>query len=179
MKRTHLILLLIAYGCMAAAKPNIIWIISDDIGDVAHAAYGSDYNVTPNMDAIGSAGFRFTAFNANLSCSPSRVSLLSGRSIGTIGDSDLGTNEVAITTIAKNTGYSTGVFGKWTDPAGFDDFADRDASLAYHNVDKSVYIADGSAIATSETNTDFRAYNLYTNATAWMASQVRMSIAPR
>ena len=60
-------------------KPNVIVIYTDDQGSVDLNCYGSKDLITPHMDAIAQSGVRFTQFYAFPICSPSRASLLTGK----------------------------------------------------------------------------------------------------
>jgi arylsulfatase A-like enzyme len=73
---------LIALGAAAqaaAAKPNVIVFLVDDMGWVDCGAYGSQYYETPNMDRLAKQGMRFTQAYAQPLCSPTRASLLTGQ----------------------------------------------------------------------------------------------------
>jgi len=75
-------LLLAPCALMAADKPNIIVILSDDFGYGSTGAYGADGKLiqTPNLDRLAKEGRRFTDANTTSSvCSPTRYSVLTGR----------------------------------------------------------------------------------------------------
>src|SRR5436190_22428392 len=61
----------------AAKRPNILIIMSDDMGFSDLGCYGSDIQ-TPNLDSLAKNGLRFTQFYNNARCCPTRASLLSG-----------------------------------------------------------------------------------------------------
>ncbi|QHT65585.1 sulfatase [Rhodocytophaga rosea] len=64
----------------AATKPNIVVILADDLGYTDLASYGNKIVQTPNIDALGKEGIRFTqAYSSAPICSPSRAGLLTGR----------------------------------------------------------------------------------------------------
>ncbi len=108
--------------------PNIVVILSDDLGYADLGLYGSKSIPTPNIDALGQNGVRFSnAYVTAASCSPSRAGLLSGRYQQRFGF-EFNTAGAAIThrlhrgldpaalTIAEvfqSAGYATGMFGKW------------------------------------------------------------------
>src|SRR5687767_2751700 len=75
-------------GCLAVTaqqKPNIIWILSEDIS-VDLACYGTPLVKTPNLDAMAEAGIRFTnAYATAPVCSPSRSAIITGMFQTTIG----------------------------------------------------------------------------------------------
>ena len=120
-----LCLLLAAIG--SAAPPNVVLIVADDLGYGDLACYGSSTNHTPHIDALAQSGVRFTDFHtAGPMCTPTRVSLLTGRYQQRFGRwfdgplSGLSQREVglphAAVTIAealKDQGYATACFGKW------------------------------------------------------------------
>ena len=64
----------------APARPNILFIFSDDHAAHAISAYGSKINQTPNLDRIATNGMRFTrCFVNNSICTPSRAAVLTGK----------------------------------------------------------------------------------------------------
>ena len=63
----------------APAKPNIVFILADDLGWRDLGCYGSTFHKTPNIDVLARRGMRFTqAYAANPLCSPTRSSILTG-----------------------------------------------------------------------------------------------------
>jgi arylsulfatase A-like enzyme len=112
-----------AYSAENANRPNIVIILSDDIGYGDLGCYGATAVKTPHLDSIAKAGVQFTdAHCSSATCTPSRFSLLTGqyawRKPGTgilPGDASLiippGTPTIAST--LKTAGYQTGVVGKW------------------------------------------------------------------
>lgn len=77
--------LLITYTSLLAApakeKPNIVFILADDLGWADLGCYGSTFHETPNLDRLAKAGMRFTdAYAAAPVCSPTRASILTGKS---------------------------------------------------------------------------------------------------
>jgi arylsulfatase A-like enzyme len=83
---TGLPLLLIASTSTAPASPperppNIILIVTDDLGVTDLGVYGSDYHLTPRLNALAQEGMRFSsAYAASPVCSPTRAAILTGRS---------------------------------------------------------------------------------------------------
>ena len=124
-------------------KPNIILIVADDLGYGDLSIFGNKNILTPNIDKLGEEGVVYTDFHSNGSvCSPTRAALLTGKyqqRVGVSGvitaknhrDKGLSTDEITFANIAKESGYKTGIFGKWHlgyDPKynpinqGFDEF---------------------------------------------------------
>ena len=63
-----------------AAKPNIVFILADDLGWMDTATYGSKFYQTPNIDKLRQRGMMFTrAYSAHALCSPTRASILTGQ----------------------------------------------------------------------------------------------------
>jgi len=128
--------ILLCVGCvlvpsLAAAepskRPNILFIFSDDHGEQAISAYGSQVNQTPHLDRLAAAGARFTnSFVTNSICSPSRATLLTGQYSHMNGVPVFNRFDGSRDHVAKRLregGYHTGIVGKWhlgSDPTGFD-----------------------------------------------------------
>jgi arylsulfatase A-like enzyme len=73
----------LATGSLAAERPNIIFILADDLGPGDLSSYGGEIVKTPNIDSIGRDGIRFTQYySAAPICSPSRAGLLTGQHPG-------------------------------------------------------------------------------------------------
>ncbi|HYG75659.1 MAG TPA: arylsulfatase [Planctomycetota bacterium] len=114
-----------AFAGEPAAKPNIIFILADDLGYADLGCYGQDKIKTPNIDRLASEGARFTQFYAGSTvCAPSRCALLTGKHMGhshirdnaelkTEGQRPLPENTVTLATVLKKAGYVTGACGKW------------------------------------------------------------------
>ncbi len=71
-----------AYGCQTSNtqdqdRPNIVFILVDDLGYSDVGAYGSEIS-TPNIDALAAGGVRFSNFHTASTCSPTRSMLLTG-----------------------------------------------------------------------------------------------------
>ena len=109
----------------ANARPNIIIIMSDDMGWSDIGCYGGEIN-TPNLDGLAANGLRFTQFYNNARCCPTRASLLTGlyshqAGIGHMMEDrnhvgyrgDLNRNSVTIAEALKPAGYATYAVGKW------------------------------------------------------------------
>jgi arylsulfatase A-like enzyme len=101
-------------------KPNIIFILADDLGYGNLTAYNSKSPVkTPNIDKLGQEGIRFTDFySGNTVCAPSRCALLTGRHMGHAyirGNTrlPLRPQDSTLAQLLQQNGYRTGMFGKW------------------------------------------------------------------
>jgi arylsulfatase A-like enzyme len=121
-----------------ALRPNIIFILADDLGYGDLGCYGQTQIRTPNLDAMAAGGMRFTDFHCGAAvCRPSRCSLLTGFHTGhtTIRRNEpvpLRSDDLTVAELLKSAGYTTGVIGKWQLGAsessgapwlqGFDDF---------------------------------------------------------
>ncbi len=128
--------LLVVTGALGAAeRPNIVFILADDLGWTDLAIQGSKYYRTPNIDQLAKEGLRFEAFYMSQNCAPTRACLMSGQYAprtglytvntlerGKAGDRRMNVprNETNLTlkvkTVAdvlKSAGYVTGMFGKW------------------------------------------------------------------
>jgi len=121
-----LITLFVSSAYSQSQKPNIIVIFADDLGYGDLGSYGHPTIQTPYLDKMASEGMRFTQFYVGAAvCTPSRAALLTGRlgiRTGVYGKGDvfrqnsasgLPLNEITIAEMLKDTGYSTGIIGKW------------------------------------------------------------------
>jgi uncharacterized sulfatase len=119
--------------CVAAAPPNFVLILADDLGWADLGCYGNTFNETPNIDRLAKEGLRFTQFYAGPVCSPTRANLQSGQDQARFGitqhipghrrpyaklkDPEVPPNlPLEVETFAERlsaAGYRTGYFGKW------------------------------------------------------------------
>jgi arylsulfatase A-like enzyme len=104
----------------AAAKPNIIFIMVDDLGYHDLGCYGSKTMQTPNIDRMCAEGMKFTdCYGGCTVCAPSRSVLMSGYHKGHThvrdnrGGIPLWPGEITVAEVLKKAGYATGGFGKW------------------------------------------------------------------
>ncbi len=78
-----LVLLITSIGCNSSTeskKPNIVFILIDDLGYTDLGSYGSEFYETPNIDQLAQKGTRFTnAYAASAVCSPTRASIITGK----------------------------------------------------------------------------------------------------
>jgi arylsulfatase A-like enzyme len=164
MKKSIIIALLI-YGLFACknhsketsatAKPNIVYILADDLGYGDLSCYGQTHFQTPYIDKMAAGGMLFTDFYSGTTvCAPSRSALMTGLHTGHTpirgnkewqpeGQWPLKADAVTVAEVLKQAGYVTGAFGKWGlgflgtegDPnlQGFDEFYGYNCQRLAHN----------------------------------------------
>lgn len=147
------------------AKPNIIFILGDDVGMGDIGFSGSDVYKTPNLDALAAGGTRFSNAYAEPLCGPSRACILTGRypfrtgatnqdAVGQLKPADV----ILMPTVLKQAGYVTSLVGKWSQfpltptDFGFDDGLNFKASGVYWNTQKKGkdYIVNGKTVPLRE-----------------------------
>ncbi|MFZ4985273.1 MAG: arylsulfatase [Blastocatellia bacterium] len=100
-------------------RPNIVFIMADDLGYGDLSVYGQRHFQTPNLDRMAAEGIRFTSYYAGSTvCAPSRAALMTGLHTGHgrirgNGDHALLPEEVTVAEVLRSAGYRTAVFGKW------------------------------------------------------------------
>jgi arylsulfatase A-like enzyme len=117
-------------------RPNIIFILADDLGYTDVGSYGSQYYETPQIDRLAGQGMRFTSgYACSANCAPTRAALMSGQynprtRVYTVGSIDrfnwrsrplrpvdnvtrLAPEKVTFAEALKAAGYATALFGKW------------------------------------------------------------------
>lgn len=105
-------------------KPNIVFILADDLGTGHLGSYGQDVIETPALDTLASSGLRFTqAYSGSTVCAPSRSVLMTGQHTGhtTVranfgpdgGRIPLNEEDVTIAEVLQSAGYTTAMIGKW------------------------------------------------------------------
>jgi arylsulfatase len=106
-------------------KPNIVFILADDLGYGDLGSYGQKKIRTPHLDRMAAEGMRFTQFySGSPVCAPSRCVLMTGkhggrayirnnREVKPEGQWPIPASEVTIAELLKSQGYATGGFGKW------------------------------------------------------------------
>ena len=120
-----LVLPAVALGQSPQPKPNLIWIMADDLGYADLGCYGQKVIRTPNLDRMAAEGMRFTHFYAGATvCAPSRSVLMTGlhhghtRVRGNAGQTNpaaqaLKEGDVTVAGILQKAGYKTALIGKW------------------------------------------------------------------
>lgn len=144
------------------AKPNIIFIMADDLGWKELGCYGQEKIKTPNIDKLAKQGQLWTQFySGSAVCAPARCTLLTGKHGGHAyvrdnkempnpkpgifgGQAPMPPSEIKIVKALKSAGYTTACFGKWglgapgstSDPlkAGFDRFYGYNCQRHAHNL---------------------------------------------
>ena len=99
------------FTAFAAARPNVLLILTDDLGYSDLGCYGSEIE-TPTLDRLAANGLRFSHFYNTAKCHSSRVSLLTGRWCRQAGDESM-RRAVTIPEILRPSGYFTAMCGKW------------------------------------------------------------------
>jgi len=107
-------------------KPNIIYILADDLGYGDLSCYGQEKFQTPNIDKLAENGMKFTQhYSGSTVCAPSRSSLMTGQHTGHTpirgnkelkgrdGQTPMPASSYTIAEMLKEVGYTTGAFGKW------------------------------------------------------------------
>jgi arylsulfatase A-like enzyme len=101
------------------SKPNIIFILADDLGYGDLGCYGQKLIATPNIDRLAVDGIKFTqAYCGSTVCAPSRCALMTGFHMGHArirGNArvDLQPEDVTVAEVLKSAGYKTSLIGKW------------------------------------------------------------------
>jgi arylsulfatase A-like enzyme len=120
MKSIILVAMLLGSVAQAAKQPNVIVIVTDDLGYGDLSCFNADSKIrTPNIDRIAEQGVKLTSFHVNPVCVPSRVSLMSGQYTLDCEEkphaarNGIKQNVDLLPQLLKNAGYVTGGFGKW------------------------------------------------------------------
>jgi len=126
----------VAFSAEPVQKPNVVFILADDLGWTDLGCQGSKYYKTPNIDKLAAAGLRFTqGYTCGPNCQPTRAALMTGQygprtGIYTVGGIErfdwksrplrpadnvqkLPLDRGTVGDVMKSAGYATGMFGKW------------------------------------------------------------------
>ena len=157
-------ILLAAFGIQAqetknnsknVKRPNIVFILADDMGYNELGSYGGKIIETPNIDQLAKEGMKFSNHycGSNI-CAPSRGTLMTGKHTGHAyirdnralpyeGNEPIPAAEITVAEILKTAGYTTGAFGKWglgypasegsPNNQGFDQFYGYNGQIHAHN----------------------------------------------
>ncbi len=122
--RSSLILVFLAIAVEAATiRPNIVFLMADDLGYGDAGCYGGTTIATPNIDRLAREGIRFTqAYSGGCVCTPARCVLMTGRHNGRAAARDnvphyhtyLKDEDVTLAEVLKSAGYRCGGVGKWS-----------------------------------------------------------------
>lgn len=111
---------LIACGAQAASRPNVVLIMTDDMGWGDLGIHGNQIIETPRLDQLGKESVQFNNFYVHPCCAPTRASLLTGRHFLRTGvrhvhggGDFLHRDEVTMAQWFTTNGYATGMWGKW------------------------------------------------------------------
>ncbi len=151
-------LFLTILGAVSAAetpKPNVIFILADDMGYGDLGCFGQTKIKTPNLDHFAAEGMRFTqAYAGTTVCAPSRCTLMTGKHTGHSairgnkeikpeGQEPMPADTFTVAHLMKRAGYTTGLIGKWglgfpgsastPDKMGFDYFFGYNCQMKAHN----------------------------------------------
>ena len=118
-------LLVLGTAVAQTPKPNIVFILADDLGYGEIGCYGQKLIQTPHIDRLAAEGMRFTQFYAgNTVCAPSRSVLMTGLHMGhtpvrgnaggrNMAAQTLQKGDVTVARVLQQAGYATGLVGKW------------------------------------------------------------------
>ncbi|MBN1417686.1 MAG: sulfatase-like hydrolase/transferase [Planctomycetes bacterium] len=128
-------------------RPNIVFILADDLGWRELGCYGNAFNETPALDVLARDGIRFTdAYAAAPVCSPTRAAFLTGQAPARVGITDylrpddakhLSTEHVTLAETLKEAGYATGIIGKWH-LTGYANHGAEEVPPAAHGFDETI-----------------------------------------
>ena len=153
----------------SASKPNIIFILADDLGLDGVSCTGGDVHKTPNIDKLAASGTRFETCYAAPLCGPSRCLLMTGRyafrtggitngSWRANGPGALSKDEQPMAKVLKQAGYATCESGKWRQVGetpkdwGFDEYCTDPTAGGWYWKDS--YIRNGETVTGSHYNPD-------------------------
>ncbi|MEO0476777.1 MAG: arylsulfatase [Planctomycetota bacterium] len=149
---------------IAADRPNIVYIMVDDMGWADLGSYGSKAIQTPNLDAMAKRGMRFTDSYAGCTvCAPTRSTLMTGYHMGNTymrlntGGTPIRDEDITVAEVLKAAGYRTGGFGKWglgdidtpgvPEKQGFDTFFGYYHQIHAHRFYPDYLVRNGKKVA--------------------------------
>lgn len=116
------VLLGLSFSVSAEDRPNIVFLLADDLGYADLGSFGSKIVKSPHLDKLASEGMRLThCYSASPNCSPARTGVLTGRSPYRVGMYDFARfkelhipkDETTVAEILQSAGYQTMFAGKW------------------------------------------------------------------
>lgn len=117
---TFIVLLIVMTPGFSQDRPNVIFVMPDDISHNAFSYYKKNGPQTPNINKLAGESVRLTDFHVSPSCSPTRAALLTGRPSDVVGvwhtingRNMMRADEITMADIFKENGYATGLFFKW------------------------------------------------------------------
>jgi arylsulfatase A-like enzyme len=152
----------------ANTRPNVIYILADDLGYGDLSCYGQKKFKTPNIDRLAEEGLKFTGhYSGNTVCSPSRAVLMTGQQPGEVYlranvqenvGAPLDPAQTVLPEVFKAAGYATGAYGKWglghtheegvQNPLthGFDEFCGWKSQTIAHTYYPTSYVHNGKEV---------------------------------
>lgn len=139
-------------------KPNIVFIMADDLGWGELGAYGNSFNETPHLNKMAAEGMKFMqAYAAAPVCSPTRASIVTGQYPARVRITDFLPEKektdryldpdkyITINEVLSKAGYHTGIVGKWHLDTDFDNLRGGPKQHGFDEVigSETKYIADG------------------------------------
>lgn len=165
------------------SKPNVIFILADDLGYGDLSCYGNPNYKTPVLDELAQNGARFTRFySLNTICSPSRAALLTGLYPARLGIADvffpesytgIGKAPQSLARVMKQAGYATACIGKWhlghharhlPNKIGFDYYY----GLPYSNDMKNLSLLEHDSVVVEQADNNLLSKMYTEQAIKWM-----------
>ncbi|MBK1790325.1 sulfatase [Persicirhabdus sediminis] len=118
MKKLLTIITCLAGSLSAAERPNIVFLLVDDLGRMDLGCYGSTFHETPNIDQLAADGLRFeNAYSSHPVCGPSRSAMVSGKFPARLGvtgiPGKIPAGNIIWPKVLQDAGYKTLFAGKW------------------------------------------------------------------